>query len=97
MSIAYIYNLEKLQTLLPLIIKNQIEKIEKEISDTNQKIKELQDIIDNIADSTEPKSVIEKNYAIKDLEKNNSILEKLNNKVNLRRKELETLVQTNNE
>ena len=97
MSIAYIYDLEKLQTLLPLIIKNQIENIEKEISGTNQKIIELQDIIDKIADSIEPKSVIEKNYAIKDLEKNNAILEKLNNKVNLRRKELETLVQSNNE
>ena len=81
----------------PLIIKNQIENIEKEIFGTNQKIKELQDIIDKIADSIEHKSVIEKNYAIKDLEKNNAILEKLNNKVNLRRKELETLVQSNNE
>lgn len=97
MSIAYIYNLEKLKAFVPTIIKYQIDNLEKELSAVNVKIKQLQDDIDLIADSTDPKKVIEKNYAMKDLEKNNAIMEKLNNKVNIRRQELKTLRENNSD
>lgn len=88
MSVAFIYNKDLIGEILPAIVISQIESIEKQINDIDNKIKELQSKLESIADASDNKSNIERNYAVNDIERSKATLDRLNNKLNVRKQEL---------
>jgi hypothetical protein len=88
MSVAFIYNKDLIGEIVPAIVISQIESIEKQINDIDNKIKELQSKLESIADASDNKSNIERNYAVNDIERSKATLDRLNNKLNVRKQEL---------
>ena len=88
MSVAFVYDSAAINNMLPVLIRSQIESIENQVNDIGNKIRELQSKLEVIADATDNKSEIERNYAANDIERYNATLERLNNKLNARKQEL---------
>lgn len=88
MSVAFVYDSAAINNMLPILIRSQIESIENQVNDIDNKIQELQSKLEVIANETDNKSEIERNYAANDIERYNATLARLNNKLNARKQEL---------
>lgn len=91
MSVAFIFHRNAIDNMLPAIITSQIESIEKQINDIGNKMNDLQAKLESIAGATDNKSEIERNYASSDIERCKASLDRLNNKLNIRKQELAEL------
>lgn len=91
MSVAFIFHRDAIDNMLPAIITSQIESIEKQINDIGNKMNDLQAKLESIAGATDNKSEIERNYASSDIERCKASLDRLNNKLNIRKQELAEL------
>lgn len=91
MSVAFIFHRDAIDNMLPAIITSQIESIEKQINDIGNKMNDLQAKLESITGATDNKSEIERNYASSDIERCKASLDRLNNKLNIRKQELAEL------
>jgi serine/threonine protein phosphatase PrpC len=91
MSVAFIFHRNAIDNMLPAIITSQIESIEKQINDIGNKMNDLQAKLESIAGATDNKSEIERNYASSDIDRCKASLDRLNNKLNIRKQELAEL------
>jgi len=91
MSVAFIFHRNAIDNMLPAIITSQIESIEKQINNIGNKMNDLQAKLESIAGATDNKSEIERNYASSDIERCKASLDRLNNKLNIRKQELAEL------
>ena len=91
MSVAFIFHRNAIDNMLPAIITSQIESIEKQINDIGNKMNDLQAKLESITGATDNKSEIERNYASSDIERCKASLDRLNNKLNIRKQELAEL------
>lgn len=87
MSLAYVYDLNALIDLIPKILLYQIDILENKISNLKNKIVELKKRSELISNSDEQKDIIERNYAIKDIERYFNEIKSINNKLNRRKEE----------
>lgn len=90
-SVAFIFHRDAIDNMLPAIITSQIESIEKQINDIGNKMNDLQAKLESITGATDNKSEIERNYASSDIERCKASLDRLNNKLNIRKQELAEL------
>ncbi len=91
MSLAYVYDLKALTDMIPKILSYQIGVLENKLSIVKNKIVELKKRSELLSHSTEQKDVIERNYAIKDIEKYSDEIKNTTNRLNHRKEEYNQL------
>lgn len=91
MSLAYIYDINRLKKLINKILLYQIDCIEKQLSNVQYEIKTLKDKVKTIEGLVSQKEIIERNYAINDIERLTGTIDKLNDRLNVRNDELKQL------
>lgn len=88
MSIAYVYDENRLKTFVKRIVRWQIKQLQEQIINANCKISDLNDIICSLQTATDSNSLINLDYARKDLTREQATLEKLKSKLQSREAEL---------
>ena len=69
MSVACVFDIDKVKENINLYIRYQIDSTNKELNDIEGKIDQLKNRIDSLVSFSDNKSKIEYNYAVKDLER----------------------------